>query len=379
MRAVQFGAGNIGRGFIGAVLEQAGYHVVYADVNQEVIDLINEKKEYSVLVKDVTCIERRITNISAVNSLSDEAIEEIVNADIVTTAVGAVNLVRVAPIIAKGIIARYEISMEHPLNIIACENTVRATSQLKEEVFALLSDEHKAYCEEWVGFSDCSVDRIVPLVKTENPIDVVVESFYEWIVEKRALVGKIPHIAGTHSATNLIAFIERKLFTLNTGHAITAYIGRLHGKTTIDESIADAEIYAIVKGAMQESGMSLVANYGFDKEEHFAYIDTIIDRFRNPYLKDNVTRVGREPLRKLSESDRLVKPLLTAHQAGIETPNLLLGIGAALHYSNPEDEQSVELQNKIAELGLVDAIREVTSIEDEALIAKIVEAYHKFD
>ena len=123
MRAVQFGAGNIGRGFIGAVLEQAGYHVVYADVNQEVIDLINEKKEYSVLVKDVTCIERRITNISAVNSLSDEAIEEIVNADIVTTAVGAVNLVRVAPIIAKGIIARYEISMEHPLNIIACENT----------------------------------------------------------------------------------------------------------------------------------------------------------------------------------------------------------------------------------------------------------------
>ena len=376
MKAIQFGAGNIGRGFIGAVLEQAGYHVVYADVNQAVIDLSNEKKEYTVFVKDVDCIEQHITNISAVNSTTEAVVSEIAEADIVTTAVGVVILPRIAPTIAKAIAARCEAKLQKPLNIIACENAVRASSQLKEHVLSHLTEEQKAYCAEWVGFPDCSVDRIVPPVRTDNPIDVVVEAFYEWNVEEKSFVGEVPHIAGMNLADNLIAYIERKLFTLNTGHAITAYIGKLRGKATIDESIADEAIFAIVKAAMQESGLGLVAKYGFDKEAHFKYIDKIIGRFRNPYLKDDVTRVGREPLRKLSASDRLIKPMLTAKEAGVATPNLLLGIGAALHYSNAEDQQSLELQQKIADLGLEGAIKEVTGITDEKLVAEIVEAYN---
>ena len=302
---------------------------------------------------------------------------EIAEADIVTTAVGVVILPRIAPTIAKAIAARHEAGLQRPLNIIACENAVRASSQLKEHVLSHLNEEQKAYCAEWVGFPDCSVDRIVPPVRTENPIDVVVEAFYEWNVEEKSFVGEVPHIAGMNLADNLIAYIERKLFTLNTGHAITAYIGKLRGKATIDESIADEEIFTIVKAAMQESGLGLVAKYGFDKEAHFKYIDKIIGRFRNPYLKDDVTRVGREPLRKLSASDRLVKPMLTAQEAGVATPNLLLGIGAALHYSNAEDAQSVELQAKIAELGLESAIKEVTGIANDTLVADIVKAYNE--
>ena len=376
MRAVQFGAGNIGRGFIGAVLEQAGYHVVYADVNQEVIDLINEKKEYTVLVKDVDCVEQHITNISAVNSLTPAVVEEIAKADIVTTAVGVVILPRIAPTIAKAIVARYEAGLEQPLNIIACENAVRASSQLKEHVLSHLNEEQQAYCNKWVGFPDCSVDRIVPPVRTENPIDVVVEAFYEWNVEEKSFVGAVPQIAGMNLADNLIAYIERKLFTLNTGHAITAYIGKLRGKATIDESIADEEIFTIVKSAMQESGLGLVAKYGFDKEAHFKYIDKIISRFKNPYLKDDVTRVGREPLRKLSASDRLINPTLTAQNAGVETPDLLLGIGAALHYNNAEDPQSVTMQARIAEVGLKAAVAEFASLEADApILDQIVAAY----
>ena len=377
MRAVQFGAGNIGRGFIGAVLEQAGYHVIFADVNQTVIDLINEKGEYSVLVKDVECVEQRITNISGVNSTTDAVVEEIAKADIITTAVGVVILPRIAPAIAKGIAARHAASLNEPLNIIACENAVRASSQLKEHVLQHLNEEQKAYCAKWVGFPDCSVDRIVPPVRSENPIDVVVEAFYEWNVEQQSFVGEVPHIAGMNLADNLIAYIERKLFTLNTGHAITAYLGTLKGLKTIDESIADEKIYAIVKAAMQESGEGLVAKYGFDHEAHFKYIDKIIGRFRNPYLKDDVTRVGREPLRKLSATDRLVKPMLTAVEGGFEVDNLILGIGAALHYSSADDAQSVTLQQLIAEKGLREAVIEVTSLDAASpLVERIVEAYN---
>ena len=361
-RAIQFGAGNIGRGFIGAVLSEAGYHVVFADVNMEVIDRINKDGAYTVHIMDVERRDVRISNISGVDSGGGEIVDEIVRAEIITTAVGLRILPFIAPAIAKGIAARRAAGVGEPLNVIACENGIRATSQLREEVYKHLSTEEAAWCDAHVGFADCSVDRIVPPVRSENPIDVVVENFYEWNVEEKSFVGGAPHIEGMNLADNLLAYIERKLFTLNTGHAITAYLGRMKGLATIDESIADPAIFAIVKEAMQQSGQALVEKFGFDRDAHFKYIDKIIGRFKNPYLKDDVTRVGREPLRKLSSTDRLVKPMMTAREYGLPCDKLLLGIGAALHYNNPEDPQSVKMQELIAAKGLRQAVSEITSI-----------------
>ena len=361
-RAIQFGAGNIGRGFIGAVLSEAGYHVVFADVNMEVIDRSNKDGAYTVHIMDVESRDVRISNISGVDSGGGEIVDEIVRAEIITTAVGLRILPFIAPAIAKGIAARRAAGVGEPLNVIACENGIRATSQLREEVYKHLSTEEAAWCDAHVGFADCSVDRIVPPVRSENPIDVVVENFYEWNVEEKSFVGGAPHIEGMNLADNLLAYIERKLFTLNTGHAITAYLGRMKGLATIDESIADPAIFAIVKEAMQQSGQALVEKFGFDRDAHFKYIDKIIGRFKNPYLKDDVTRVGREPLRKLSSTDRLVKPMMTAREYGLPCDKLLLGIGAALHYNNPEDPQSVKMQELIAAKGLRQAVSEITSI-----------------
>lgn len=375
MKAIQFGAGNIGRGFIGALLSKAGYHVVFADVNKEILDKINEDKKYTIHVMDVECEDIVVENISAVSSITDEIFQEIKEADIITTAVGLVVLPRIAPAIAKGIQLRKEAGVKTTLNIIACENAIKASSQLKAEVEKCLNEEEKAYLEEFVGFPDCSVDRIVPPVKSENILDVVVEKFYEWNVEEQAFKGEIPKIEGMNLAGNLMSYIERKLFTLNTGHAITAYIGNLKGYSTIDESIADEKIYDIVKKAMTESGTGLVEKHKLDAEAHAKYIDKIIGRFRNPYLKDDVSRVGREPLRKLSDSDRLIKPMMTAKGFGFAVDNLLLGIGAALHYTNAEDAQSVKLQELIKEKGIKGAVAEVANIDDNDLLERIEKAF----
>lgn len=376
-KAIQFGAGNIGRGFIGALLSEAGYHVVFADVNEAVINKINEDKSYTVHVMDVECSEEKITNISGVNSTKPEAVEEMKDAEIITTAVGLVVLPRIAPAIAQGIMLRMESGVDKCLNIIACENAIKASSQLKEAVYNILDEKGKEYADKYVGFPDCSVDRIVPPVKSENFIDVVVEKYYEWNVEEAAFKGEIPEIKGMNLAGNLMAYIERKLFTLNTGHAITSYLGFLKGYSTVDESIKDEKIYNIVKSAMTESGNGLIEKYGFDKEAHLKYIDKIIGRFKNQYLKDDVARVGREPLRKLSPNDRLVKPLMTAMEYGFSVDNLIIGIGAALNYNNPEDIQSVELQNKIKEMGVAKAFSKISGIKDENIIKNIENAYVK--
>lgn len=375
-KAIQFGAGNIGRGFIGALLSNAGYHVVFADVNEEVINKINQDKCYTIHVMDIECKDEKIENISGVISTSDAILEEIRTAEIITTAVGPVVLPRIAPTIAKGIKLRKESGSTEFLNIIACENAIKASSQLEEEVKKYLNEEEIAYLEAYVGFPNCSVDRIVPPVKSENILDVVVENFYEWNVEENAFKGEIPKIEGMNLADNLMAYIERKLFTLNTGHAITAYFGYLKGYKTVDESIKDEVIHDFVKKAMIESGKGLINKYNFDEEAHLKYIDKIIGRFKNPYLKDDVARVGREPLRKLNENDRLIKPLMTARSFNIDTDNLLLGVGAALHYNNSEDEQSKKLQSLIAEKGIKESLVEVSNLSHESELLNKIEKYY---
>lgn len=374
--AIQFGAGNIGRGFIGGLLSKSGYHVTFADVNKDIINKINEDKEYVINVMDVECTKEKVTNISGVFSTDDLILDKINGAEIITTAVGPLVLPKIAGTIANGIKRRKELGVEKNLNIIACENAVNASTQLKNEVVKCLNEEEIGYLEKYIGFPNCSVDRIVPPVKSENILDVVVESFHEWNVEEDAFKGEIPKIEGMNLVGNLTAYIERKLFTLNTGHAITAYFGYLKGYRTIDESINDEKIYKFVRNAMIESGKALIAKYNFDEEQHMKYIDKIITRFRNPYLKDDVARVGREPLRKLNENDRLIKPLITARSYNINTENLLLGVGAAMNYKNDEDEQSVKLQSLIKSKGVKGSLSEVAKLPEDSEILSKIEYYY---
>ena len=373
--AIHFGAGNIGRGFIGAILEQAGYRVVFADVNGQIIDAINSGDGYTVHITDMEPGMVRVRNVAAMRTDDPALADRVAEADLVTTAVGLGIIPRIAPALAAGLAERCRRGNTAPLNVIACENGVAVTSQFRAEVFKYLTPEQQAFAEKHIGFPDCAVDRIVPPVHSANPADVSVERYCEWDVDRAAVKGSLPPVEGMALVDNLPAYNERKLFTLNTGHAVTSYLGLLKGYRTVDEAIADPDILATVRGAMHESGLALIAKYGFDRDAHFAYIERIIARFRNPYLNDELQRVGRDPLRKLSAGDRLAKPLITARAMGIATPNLIKGIAAALCYDNTADEQSVRMQSMLTSGDLPAAISEITGLaasspETAAIIAQ---------
>lgn len=374
-RAIQFGAGNIGRGFIGAVLSKAGYHVVFADVNMEVIDRINKDGAYTVHIMDVESRDVRISNISGVDSGGGEIVDEIVRAEIITTAVGLRILPFIAPAIAKGIAARRAAGVGEPLNVIACENGIRATSQLREEVYKHLSAEEAAWCDAHVGFADCSVDRIVPPVAFPEPLDVAAEAFHEWNVERSAWVGEPPQLSGMHLTDELEAHIERKLFTLNTGHCATAYLGHLKGYVTIAEALADERIFGLVRGAMRQSGEALIRKFGFGRAQHAAYIDSVLRRFRNPWLRDTVARVGHDPARKLSAPLYFSYPITLAAGYGLAVDKLALAAAAALRFDDPADGQCAEIRETIARIGLPAAVRRITGIDDDRLVAALVDAY----
>ncbi|GAB1439484.1 mannitol-1-phosphate 5-dehydrogenase [Providencia sp.] len=365
MKVIHFGAGNIGRGFIGKLLADANSQVTFTDVNQPLIDQLAHKQSYQVHVVGQENRIEKVQHVHAVNSNDPKTIEFIATADMVTTAVGPQVLEKIASTLAKGIVRRKLQGNIQPLNIIACENMVRGTSHLKQYVLAQLPEDLHQWVEQHIGFVDSAVDRIVPPMEAANDdlLDVTVESFSEWIVDQTQFIGDIPNISGMELTDNLMAFVERKLFTLNTGHAITAYLGRLYGHQTISDAIEDVKVRTVVKSAMEESGQVLIQRYGFNEQAHSQYIEKILTRFANPYLQDEVSRVGRQPIRKLSENERLIKPLMGTFEYQLSNENLIIGIAAALHFRCHTDPQANEMAKLISDKGIYQAVLELCGLE----------------
>ena len=372
-RAVMIGAGQIGRGFIGMLLEQAGYHVVFADLNMEVINDINTRHEYTVHLVDTQCVNTRVSNISAMSSLDPRLIGEYEQCQLVCTAVGLTSLPKIAGPIARGIAARRAAGSTEYMNVIACENAVRGSSQLKALVEQQLSPEDLAYARQYVGFPDCAVDRIIPPAHGIEAAEVVVEKYHEWDVEKKDFRGPLPEIAGMELVDDLTAYLERKLFTLNGANVVTGAIAYLKGYRTVNEALKDEEIYSLVLGLMEECSAMLEKRHGFSPKSMADYRASLMQRFMNPYIIDEAVRVVREPIRKLSATDRLVAPMNYARSYGIATPHYYRGIASVLLYDNPEDEQSIQMQALIRSLGLRPALEQISGVPAESAVAVSIE------
>ncbi len=373
-QAVHFGAGNIGRGFIGALFSQSNYHVTFVDIAENIINQLNNDKGYDVMTAADHPETLTIQNVSGLNNLTQEqeVIEAIKETTYITTAIGPNILPRIAPLIAKGLAERVKTSDEK-VYVIACENQISATDLLKGYIFEALDEETKALIINKVFFFNSAVDRIVPIQHKQSSLDVLVESYYEWVVETTE---DIPFVEGMTIVPDIAPFIERKLFTVNTGHAVIAYFGYLKGKETIDQTLSDPDIYEQVQKTLQETGAYLVKQYKLDKNEHQAYIDKIIERFKNPHLNDLVTRVGRSPIRKLGPQDRLIRPAVEAKKAGLSYTYLAKAIAAALLIDVVEDPEAKELQEMIKEHGIQYALKEISQLNQvDNLTKEIISHY----
>lgn len=378
MRALHFGAGNIGRGFIGLLLNRAGYEVCFADVNKDVIEELNSRGAYQVGIADESKQMLDVVGVRGVISTDQDAMtREIVASDLITTAVGPNVLRLIAPTIAAGLLARREAGVETPLHIIACENMVSGSTILKGHVNEQLDTDMIAWAEKHVAYPDSAVDRIVPNQRHEDKLRVDVEPFFEWVIDESKLIGDyLPRVEGATYVQDLTPFIERKLFTVNTGHAISAYLGYQAGYITIEESVKDQDIRFVARRALSETGALLVAKYDLDPEEHDRYIEKILSRFANKYLADQVTRIGRSPLRKLGREDRFVSPAVQAFERGLSTDYLCEGMAAAFSFDDKRDEDAVRIQAMLKEQGIESTIAEVTGLEaSHPLVANVAERY----
>jgi mannitol-1-phosphate 5-dehydrogenase len=376
LKAVHFGAGNIGRGFVGLVLHNAGYALVFADVAAPLIDALAASTSYQVREVGVGAKTSTVDNYRALNSATHEAdvIAEISTADVVTTAVGPNILRFVAPLIAAGLAKRDP--ARAPLAVMACENAINATDLLRNSCVDTIDD------PSFLGravFANTAVDRIVPGQPEGGGLDVVVEAFFEWAVEKKPFGNYVPDIPEAHFVDDLAPYIERKLFTVNTGHATTAYHGFIAGADSISDAIGMPAVLAEVRAVLAETKGLLVAKHGFPAEVQQEYIETNLLRFANDELTDTVERVGRQPLRKLSRNERFVSPAAELAEQGLATDALVRAMGAALRFDVPDDPQSVEMLQLLRSATPTEFIVQVTGLDPEhplfaAVLAEVEKA-----
>ena len=358
-------------------LHESGYEVVFIDVIDSVDrDLAEDSKSYEVTeIGPEGETKFTIDNFRAINSKyeMEKVIEEIATADTVTCAVGPNILKFIAEPIARGIEARKK---DEPLAVIACENAIGATDTLRGFIEQKLSDDTKANLKEKARFANSAIDRIVPLQDEGQGMDVKIEKFYEWCVESEPFKpNDPPAIKGVHYVEDLQPYIERKLFTVNTGHATAAYYGHQKGLKYIHEVLEDKELHDIVQNTLKETAHLICTKHShISKKDQADYVQAIVKRISNPVLKDVVERVGRAPLRKLSRKERFIGP--AAHLAEADDPVdcLLGGVEMALRFQNVEgDEESAELAKKLKELSAKDATKNITGLEENHPLFKRVQ------
>lgn len=336
MQAVMYGAGNIGRGFVGALMSQAGYEVSFVDVDKTLVSRINQAGQYTLRVIDNEgFFDTLITRVKAVDGTDENAVvEAIAHCDLMATAVGARIMPKIAGLIAKGLKRRFSLC-KAPLNIIICENLMDADKVLEKLIKQELTQEEQAEFDQSIGLVEASIGRMVPVqteeMKHGDPLLVSVEEYGFLPVDKNAIKGKIPQIEGLVPYAPFDYYLKRKLFLHNMGHACCAYMGLYAGKTYIYEAIAREDIELITQNAMLESICALSSQYRIPAADLQNHANDLIFRFNNRKLMDTCQRVGGDIRRKLSGNDRLIGAALLCQEQGIAPVYIALGAAGALH------------------------------------------------
>lgn len=378
--AVHFGAGKIGRGFIANLLHQTGYHVVFADVVQETIDKLKKEQQYTLFLIDHNYDEQLIDDVDAYSTINeaDKVVDAIQEAEVVTTSVMATNLDKVAPLIAKGLKRRVG-SHKPKITVMACENAMMGTNILVKAMLAtgeITTDE----LNEVGVYPNTAVDRVVFDGHHHGKDGIEIGDAYELAIEKNKLADtNTQPIKNAEYVENLEMYLQRKIYMINCGHAISAYLGQANGYKTVQEVLKDPQLLEQVKTAMMESAGALEKKYGFEHTTLVTYMNKMfVKRMTTPGLSDPVERVGREPIRKLAANDRIIGPALQCEAYKLANDHLLHGAAYGFHFQNPDDQQAVEIQTSIEQNGIKKTVAKYTQQPvDSRIVAVISDNYEQ--
>jgi mannitol-1-phosphate 5-dehydrogenase len=338
-KLVLFGAGKIGRSFVGQLFSRSGYEVVFVDILKPVIEALNKRGTYNVIIKGDKEETIKVTNVRGVLASDKEKVaEEISTADVVATSVGNNALPHIIPLIAQGLIKRYSKDKNLPLDIIIAENMRDAAEYFEKEIVKTVGNDYPF--KKLVGLVETSIGKMVPIMSKkdmdEDILQIFAESYNNLILDKKAFKNPIPNVKCLSPKDNMKAWVDRKLFIHNLGHATISYLGYLYDKKFVYlyDALAVRELYSQTKETMMQASEILMKEYPgeFTKKDLEDHIDDLLKRFMNKALGDTIYRVGRDLLRKLGPEDRLVEAIKKGLKHNMNVDKILYALVCGFYF-----------------------------------------------
>jgi mannitol-1-phosphate 5-dehydrogenase len=376
MKLVQYGAGNIGRSFVGQLFSRVGWEVVFIDIDERVIEELNRRGKYRVEIRDrepETIIVKNVRGVSGkdIDGVSDE----VSTADLVATAVGKKALPHIMKTIASGLMKRQALSPGRTLDIVICENMLEGAQFLKAGLQKHLPVDFPL--DETTGFVETSIGKMVPIMsardRAEDPLLVFAEAYNTLIVDKKGFRGTIPDVPGLDAKDNIKAYVDRKLFVHNMAHGVAGFVSYVFRPQYhfVWEAAKDPEILAVIREAMWESGEALLDEYPqeFDLASINEHVEDLLRRFQNEALGDSIYRVGRDLYRKLGPDDRLIGSLSLCRRHGVVPRRISLATACAFFFKAVDDDGNTLESDRLfykneSSRGLTHILENVCKLED---------------
>ena len=377
MSCVIFGAGKIARGFVGHLLYLSHIDFTFVEKVDSLVDMINERKQYTVNILGDPSKNTVVTNAKALKfSQTEEISDAIAEADCIFNAVGGKNLGEIVPFLTRGIEKRAKVNPK-PINIVTCENWKLPADILRKGISESISEDCRDFFEKNVGITEAVIMRSAiestPELLAKDPLVVNAQDFWEFPYDASRLKTPLPgQMICQKPIWEFTGFLERKFYTYNAANGTTSFVGALLGYKYIADAAHDERILALLDGVYTETATALSKKHNFPFDEQWAFTRTSLRKLQDRNIVDYIERNARDPMRKLGKDDRLVGSARLCLEYGVKPDSLAVAIACAMHYDEPTDEFALKLA-KIREDGGYDAVlRDVCSVDPDGELGMLV-------
>jgi mannitol 2-dehydrogenase len=199
------------------------------------------------------------------------------------------------------------------LTIQSCDNIPHNGDVLKKMLLAYVNEAEPLlanWVENEVAFPNSMVDRITPIItirdkenlkavfSIDDACPVVCEPYIQWVIEDNFAQGRPSwETVGAKFVKDVAPYEKMKIRLLNAGHSLLGFLGTLSDCHTVDEAVNIPLITDFLRSFMDKDVTPVLGIVeGIDLTK---YKENLIQRFGNPYIKDNLSRICLESSAKI--------------------------------------------------------------------------------